>query len=116
MFAKLSLAATLVGSVFLAMSGTAHAVDKCDVASVLAMAEYGKLRTAIRNVGPFEENLAPATNAIMLVELYGCDMERVRSGIDCVEIDIPGTSEEQLVPLVLQCGEQVGLEFGTEDE
>ncbi len=116
MLHKISMFAVLVAAAVLSIPVPALAIDKCDITSLGAMNAYGEMRLEIRRVARPRNTLAPATHAMTLVDLYGCDMERVRAGIDCVEAGLAGTSEEQLIALVLDCGSRVGLETEPEKE
>ena len=116
MLCKYLVGAAVAGVAVFIASGPALATDKCDLASLVAMNEYGEMRLEIGRETRPTTTLAPAVDAITLVNLYGCDMERARAGIDCVEDSVAGIAEEKLVALVLDCGTRVGLEFETDEE
>ncbi len=110
------MVAALAGAVVLSIPVPALAVGKCDIASLVAMFEYGEMRFEIRRVTEARTTLGQAAYAMILVDLYGCDMERARAGIDCIEAALASTDEEALMAVVLDCGSQVGLRTGTDEE
>lgn len=106
---KTSMFAAVVGAAALSSSAPASATDKCDIATLVAMAKYGEMRLEITQTADTKATLGPAADAMRLVELLGCDMERTRAGIDCVGDPFPSFDEKKLTAYVLDCGSQVGL-------
>ncbi len=115
MLKNATIAALLTAGVF-AIPSPAHALDKCDLTSIVAMFQYGEMRFEITRVTEPRTTLAPLADSLTIVSQLGCDMERVRAGVDCIEDVLTDTSrDEDLVELALTCADQVGIDT-SEDE
>ena len=105
----LPLVVFLFIAAYLAGPPPAMAVDKCDLVTLVAMFKYGEMRVEISETTNTISSLGPAADSLTLVELLGCDLDRLRAGTDCVEDLFPGLEPTDLPARVLACGEDLGI-------